>query len=105
MTSIEEPTVAGESAFALLAIIRQTKTRRTKNGMVHGHLRMRTEEMAPFIRALERTDAELRIDEQLGLAPEHTGRTAKQRRADALVVLLQQVIEAIEKYNEAILQS
>jgi hypothetical protein len=101
MTTADEPIVAGESAFALLAIIRQIKTRPAKNGMMHGDLRMPTQEMAPFIRALERTDTELRIEEQLGLAPDHVHRTAKQRRVDALVVLIQQVLDATEKSNDA----
>lgn len=99
MTSTDEPLVAGISAFALFEILAKMKQRPVKNGMVDIRLDLNREDNAIFLRALLRIDADLRADERLGLAPEHSRRTAAQRRYDALQLLIEQTVSAVKEYN------
>jgi hypothetical protein len=91
--------VAGVPALALFAIFRKMKMGPQKGGMVQMSLRLNKEDNAIFVRALERVDAELRADEELGLSPEHSRRTPRQRRFDALMVLIDQTCTAVEAHG------
>ena len=70
-----------------------------KGGLVQMSLHMDKDENAILIRALERMEAELRADDKLGLSPEHSRRTAKQRRYDAFMMLIDQTCKAVELHT------
>jgi hypothetical protein len=99
MTSIDEPMVAGSSAFALFKILKRMEFGPEEHGLVRVSLGLDKHDQLIFVRAFERVDAELRADDRLGLTPNDPDRTPKQRRYDSLQLLIEQTLAAVEAYN------
>ena len=90
------PLVAGERSSALLRALGQITHQTDVAGMWRFNLAVTPVVGAPLLRALMRVEAELLRDDANWIsadAPQPT-RTEDQRRADALVVLVERITEA-----------
>ena len=85
--------VAGEPVEILSAALRQMKYRKSSNGMIRFSAMLDRELGEPLLRALTRIERELLDQDRHRGAGVHA-RTPAQRRADALVVLVDRLAEA-----------
>jgi len=86
--------VAGERVEVLVAALRQMESRKTRGGWVRISATLDREVGEPLQRALVRIEGELLAQDRRGGGAD--ARTAGQRRADALVVLVDRLAEAFD---------
>jgi hypothetical protein len=91
---MDRKTIAGESADVLLKAFLQFNWRK-KGGMVEVSAELERDLGAPLIRAVETVEQDL-LDEDVARRAAHT-RTPAQRRADAFVLLLDRLSEALDE--------
>lgn len=91
------PTVAGEDLGVLVEAFQRIKLREAPDGMFKGTFRLPAALGDPFVRALQRVEAELLLEDadMIGVTPYCDRRTEAQRRADAMVLLVTRVAAAL----------
>jgi hypothetical protein len=91
-------TVAGEDRSMLCEAFRRFRTRVRPDGLLDVKFNLPPDLGDPFVRALLRTEAELMLEDAdlIGIKPYGDQRTQAQRRADAVVLLLTRVAEALD---------
>jgi hypothetical protein len=88
--------VAGETVISLFDALKGGKQWMSDDGMGHVKLELDPAVAAPLARALIRVEAELLLEDADGISKDNLfpPRTARQRRADALMALVRKLVDA-----------
>lgn len=101
MDTTTDPRVFGESALTLFEIFQKMEQKPARDGMVQYGIPIARQDMPVFIRAFERADAELRAEDRINRPPKGQRRTAGERRADAMLLLLTKTFDAVRTDRSA----
>lgn len=93
---MEDATIYGESARAILGTLAKSKHRVADSGMHTFHLRMTPTDAGPVARAIMRAEAELLLEDADAFDSLGECRTPEQRRADAFVEVVEAAAAALQ---------